>query len=85
MEKPKYYLEEGDTAPSAYHRVSDFFAHYIAATGIWRMSTFSFSRFLHERNVREISEAEAAALTGGRLPDGMLAAYLDTTEKNRRG
>ena len=85
MEKPKYYLEEGDTSPSAYHRVSDFFAHYIAATGTWRMSPFSFSRFLHERNVREISEAEAAALTGGRLPDGMLAAYLDTTEKNRRG
>ncbi|MGN0812255.1 MAG: hypothetical protein ACI4MQ_01940 [Candidatus Coproplasma sp.] len=66
----------------AYGDFYEFFRMYDTGSGQWERSKLSFSNMIHDYRYREISEEEAAEITGGSLPKDDYKRYCDLLSGN---
>ena len=84
MEKMKYYEDLSHGSVLAYDEETEFFVIYSPKSGEWGDCKFSFLKFKHDYNFREISLEDAVSKTNGLLPEVKYKEYTAVLDRNRK-
>ena len=84
MEKMKYYEDLSHGSVLAYDEETEFFVIYSPKSGEWGDCKFSFLKFKHDYNFREISREDAVSKTNGLLPEVKYKEYTAVLDNNRK-